>query len=49
VEEILLVNPNESDPEKIRGKRNIVEDSVSLYIQGKKAFDKYIESVRMKM
>lgn len=46
VEEILLVNPNESDPEKIRGKRNIVEDSVSLYIQGKKAFDKYIESVR---
>jgi hypothetical protein len=49
VEEKLIVNPNEIISDKIRGKRNIVEDSVSLYIQGKKAFDKYIESVRMKM
>jgi hypothetical protein len=48
VEEKLIVNPNEIISDKIRGKRNIVEDSVSLYIQGKKAFDEYINKVRKK-
>lgn len=46
VEKTLLINPDERDSGKIRGKRNIVEDSVSLYIQGKKAFDEYLKGVR---
>lgn len=32
----------------LKGQRKIVEDSVALYIQGKKAFDKYIESIKDK-
>ena len=32
--------------EKLNGRRKIVEDSVALYIQGKKAFEKYINSIR---
>ena len=31
----------------LTGQRKIVEDSVALYIQGKKAFDEYIKSIKI--
>lgn len=33
--------------EELNGKRKIVEDSVALYIQGKKAFDKYMDEIKV--
>lgn len=41
-----MLRPWDDVEGKLRGERKIVEDSVALYVQGKKAFEKYINAVK---